>query len=885
MVEQVVGLEFIVTGATEATAAIKRMADSQAQLTGSISKSLGITQRVENEVRKLAKSYTDGSLNLNQYTKAVSQTANAYGVFIGSNKRARSDVAALSTAMVAEANAQKQSTQAKTAAAAVIKAESQALKDYRQARRDATAENKRYNAESKATAQAARAVTQQEERLRLKYVQGHAAMEIYSRELNDLAMARKGDIISADQQQQAVAELNMAMAKGTGAFAGVGTAAQVGGRRMNSFGMLTQQAGYQLGDFAVQVQGGTNPMVAFGQQATQMIGAFNLLPKATLMATVGIGVLRISVVALIASLGVIIPVLTAIGAYFMRTNAEAKEAASGVDTLEDKINSLKDSLVDYTNAQAALTSGVSLDEYFAITNLDKVSDELKKAKDDLANLTISEGLAGALLGALPFIGDNVGVQAEIDAYNAAVEKVKAAEEVLANLRLKQADERFKNFDKERVELEEQLAMAQEIARFGEDSNQVAKLALEQRIAAFDRNIDQQLAANQLAVDQGIILKEVNAEIAKTEFATEEIERNQDLIKSGAEVLNTVWSNLKAIVSDAADDAGRFADNLVLGQGYLDAAVRSGVSSGAIPPQALQDLPQTPAQKAMERILDQRRRDARRPDAPDTPSGGGASNVVDITAILDARRQQIEQERVLLGLSGQQREAQAIYFDLLKQNEDAVNGLKDTELMRAANVLAAEQEKNRVIEEGLKRQQDISNLLESSMERAFMSIVDGTMSVKDAFKAMASDIIKELYRIFVVKQITGMIANAIFPGSGALVTNANGNAFSNGNVVPFANGGVVGSPTTFPMAGGKTGLMGEAGPEAIMPLKRGKDGKLGVAADGGGAVTVNNYFTVQANGDDSVKRIVRQQIPQIAEATKAAVVDAKRRGGSYGRAFG
>jgi RNase H. len=270
MVEQVVGLEFIVTGATEATAAIKRMADSQAQLTGSISKSLGITQRVENEVRKLAKSYTDGSLNLNQYTKAVSQTANAYGVFIGSNKRARSDVAALSTAMVAEANAQKQSTQAKTAAAAVIKAESQALKDYRQARRDATAENQRYNAEAKATAQAARAVTQQEERLRLKYVQGHAAMEIYSRELNDLAMARKGDIISADQQQQAVAELNMAMAKGTGAFAGVGTAAQVGGRRMNSFGMLTQQAGYQLGDFAVQVQGGTNPMVAFGQQATQI---------------------------------------------------------------------------------------------------------------------------------------------------------------------------------------------------------------------------------------------------------------------------------------------------------------------------------------------------------------------------------------------------------------------------------------------------------------------------------------------------------------------------------------------------------------------------------------------------------------------------------------
>jgi phage-related minor tail protein len=247
--------------------------------------------------------------------------------------------------------------------------------------------------------------------------------------------------------------------------------------------------------------------------------------------------------------------------------------------------------------------------------------------------------------------------------------------------------------------------------------------------------------------------------------------------------------------------------------------------------------------------------------------------------------QVAQERILLGLRGQEQQAMEVYFDLLKRNEKADIKMTDGALMGAAKRIAAEQEKNRVIEEGLKRQQDISNMLESSMEKAFMSIVDGTSSVKDAFKAMASDIIKELYRIFVVKRITGMISGAIPGLGGNILPNANGNAFSNGNVVPFANGGVVGSPTTFPMAGGKTGLMGEAGPEAIMPLKRGKDGKLGVAADGGGTVVVNNHFNISANGDDSVKRIVRQQIPQIAEATKAAVVDAKRRGGSYGRAFG
>ena len=56
------------------------------------------------------------------------------------------------------------------------------------------------------------------------------------------------------------------------------------------------------------------------------------------------------------------------------------------------------------------------------------------------------------------------------------------------------------------------------------------------------------------------------------------------------------------------------------------------------------------------------------------------------------------------------------------------------------------------------------------------------------------------------------------------------------VTPFASGGIVNSPTLFPMGGG-TGLMGEAGPEAIVPLARGRDGRLGIRG-GGNGVTVN-----------------------------------------------
>jgi lambda family phage tail tape measure protein len=69
--------------------------------------------------------------------------------------------------------------------------------------------------------------------------------------------------------------------------------------------------------------------------------------------------------------------------------------------------------------------------------------------------------------------------------------------------------------------------------------------------------------------------------------------------------------------------------------------------------------------------------------------------------------------------------------------------------------------------------------------------------------------------------------------------AKGGVVAGGEIRKFATGGVVSSPTLFPLAHG-IGLMGEAGPEAVMPLTRGSDGKLGVAAGGASATTVVNF---------------------------------------------
>lgn len=100
---------------------------------------------------------------------------------------------------------------------------------------------------------------------------------------------------------------------------------------------------------------------------------------------------------------------------------------------------------------------------------------------------------------------------------------------------------------------------------------------------------------------------------------------------------------------------------------------------------------------------------------------------------------------------------------------------------------------------------------------------------------------------------GGLAAAIAAG-----VSAKGNVFAGGNVVPMARGDIVSRPTLFPMARGM-GLMGEAGPEAVMPLRRGRDGKLGVSAASPKVVIENHGAPVSAavlTKDDEMRIVLR-----------------------------
>ena len=114
----------------------------------------------------------------------------------------------------------------------------------------------------------------------------------------------------------------------------------------------------------------------------------------------------------------------------------------------------------------------------------------------------------------------------------------------------------------------------------------------------------------------------------------------------------------------------------------------------------------------------------------------------------------------------------------------------------------------------------------------------------------------------IKEGVGSLMKGIGGGGGATPF-AQGGVFSHGRVTPFAQGGVVAAPTYFPMRGG-AGLMGESGPEAIMPLSRGPDGKLGVAGGGGSrpiAITVN----IAATDVQSFRRSEAQVSAALARA--------------------
>lgn len=718
-----------------------------------------------------------------------------------------------------------------------------------------------------------------------------------------------------------------------------------GMRRME---ILAQQAGYQIGDLAVQIQSGTNAAVAFGQQGSQLLGFFG---PAGAIAGAGLAI----------ATGLIAP--------FLNARDAADDLTLSVDEISTALNKL-------TSRRQILTDLLTTPFLEGQETLQNYLEDLLEAEDKKLRTAISlqvgystgskrTGLLADLQKELEAVQDDIRIakKLEFDFGQEFEDNVSKAKKLRIQIALisravrGEAAERrtaVENAEelqriaqlypkdlKESVDLilkqtgleEELLKLAQnrssaqkainkqtsDILSAKRDQDEADRKAGEKEKDRLD-NLRKQLDTlkDQTTFQENLVGLEgeklirqrgINAQrLLQLKYVKEGLAADDQSLRNAVRELGYLTDTQVAeyrrqqTLKKQAEQAERLAK-------AIEATARAAANFDSFMGKAGSKIPELRARLAVLRgggteaeagIAGVREKALAEFQARAGTTGGGPPAIMALQSEYVAKKvEEAELEAQITAELNARRESQK------KVKEDTLKSLmKDLELQkellgmeenRASVIRALGEDRNKYTEKQindavilqteiqkeidlLEKQKAIIDFIGSSFETALMSIVDGTKSVEDAFRTMATEVIKELYRVLVVQKMV----NAAKMAFGF----ADGGVIHNGNVVPYASGGVVGGPTYFPMSGGRTGLMGEAGPEAIMPLKRGKGGKLGVEVSGDTKpIVIHQNFNFAANGDESVKRMIAQAAPQIAKMTERGIMDSRRRGGQMKAVFG
>ena len=647
------------------------------------------------------------------------------------------------------------------------------------------------------------------------------------------------DYARATQQlDQKIDHLQATVRKGGSAVNQLATGMNISGKSTRRMELQFQQAGYQIQDFIVQVQSGTNLLIAFSQQGSQLAGFF----AGPWGAAIGLGIAAMSSLAMA----------------MLSTSDKAEETVDVFKKLTEATRQL--------NIESMKLSDPKFDE-----NLLGTQDELKKleaaynnAKAAVENYALAQTYIGTDI--TPNITDGRGAQDEAEAALKKAEADLKAYEIAKN----------------------RLLIAKTQATIDEQNG---KQKITDQEKTYEQIIAESAARSQMEAN---IAKYANSRTVDAQNQAAAAKKLAD--KLGQAYLDAL--NLgKVDVSSGIDKAAEAARLLAKDMGISLAAatgivnVAAGIGKRKDPREvgfSYEDLSKDPRIQLANQA-------AWKPNkTKDTTGGGVVAGKVDTQEEYLAKlAREYDMKKKSLGLTDEQIKRNEFLFTL--DEKIATMKTKRTEL-------EIETERKRAIAAydafvAAERQDALMGVVNSNMNDAFIAMVDGSATVADAFRNMMFNILKSVYEQSVTQPIangiTGLLTGALSGGMnvggsaslfGGASWSANGDVVGRSGIQAFANGGVVNSATMFKHGGG-LGVMGEAGPEAIMPLKRGSNGQLGVQVNGGsGGMTVNNNITVTGSDAAAVRMEVAKMIPQITNATKAAIIDAKKRGGQMGAAF-
>lgn len=535
-----------------------------------------------------------------------------------------------------------------------------------------------------------------------------------------------------------------------------------------------QQAGFQVGDFFVQVTNGTSALQAFGQQGSQLLGIFGPIG---------------------AVLGAGVAIFSAVAIAFQRASGSAESLAEKGDKLFQSYSKLDE--LKFTGFSEAARQALA--EFQPVIDFLE-GQEMKRLKSGLEEIKMS------------FAPDPREMA------------------------------RAKN------DLDDQLDIIQSARQLYGDQSEIVKQLREEFSEAnlvYQRQVAAAEAFAAISGDTRIeLIKSLQAEMQRLTVANMMTEEMRTAFET---LLNSVDTT-----GALADEAGRVSDESETTADETERAAKAAAELSA------------EFAKAAAAVM--------------SINVAAKSKLSDLQAELRARMRGLTDEQVRIQMAAREAENAAIaagvdsVAELAQISGEAANieraiieaesGL--AQFSRTAKAMPGIPDKVVQQFDALRQiSKDISSTIERNMESAFMSIVDGTKSTKDAFKSMAASIIQELYRVFVVQRIVQGVSSAV-----------NLLAFGLGSF--RANGGPVNARQSY--------VVGEKGPELFVPSRSGHIIPNDQMGSKGESIVINQTINVSAGVAQTVRAEIRQMMPMLAENAKAAVLDAKRRGGSYGRAF-